>query len=120
MPRLDKLLGKLVSHTHPADEIDGLAQFMQSAENTRSICVNFYDTLTEVTWHNVIGNIKIKSFRTSGNVSKVYLSDGISITKQDINTLLANGPFTIDKDRQLTFEIVKTTSAPAALTIAFE
>lgn len=116
----DKIQGKLMSHKHKAKEVDGLTEILTSINNTRAICVNFYDTLTEVTWHNVIGNIKIKSFRTSGNVSKVYLSDGVSITKQDINTLLANGPFTIAKDRQLTFEIVKTTSAPAALTIAFE
>lgn len=120
MARLDSLLNKLVQHTHPADEIDGLAQFMQSAKNTRSICVNFYDTLTEVTWHNVIGDIRIQEYKTSGNVTKVYLSDGISIVKKDLSELLANGPLTIPANRQLTFEIVKTTSAPAALTIAFE
>lgn len=116
----DKIQGKLVSHKHKVKNVEGLTEILTGINNTRSICVNFYDTLTEVTWHNVIGNIKIKSFRTSGNVSKVYLSDGVSIVKQDINTLLANSPFAITKDRQLTIEIVKTTSAPAALTIAFE
>lgn len=120
MARLDSLLNKLVQHTHPAEDIDGLATMMQGINNRRAICVNFYDTLTEVSWHNVIGDILIQDYKTSGNVTKVYLSDGISIVKKDLSELLANGPLTIPANRQLTFEIVKTTSAPAALTIAFE
>lgn len=116
----DKIQGKVVSHKHKAKEVDGLTEILTGINNTRAICVNFYDTLTEVTWHNVIGDIRIQDYKTSGNVTKVYLSDGISIVKKDLSELLANGHLTIPANRQLTLEIVKTTSAPAALTIAFE
>lgn len=115
----DKLLGKPISHKHK--EINSLSERLANIAKTRAIIsINFYDTLTEVDWHNLTGgDVLLKSFATT-NIKTVYISDGISMVRQDLATLVASGTATIAKNATLTIEIEKTTDAPAALTIAFE
>lgn len=119
IPVFDPITGTLVGHEH--EEINSLSERLANIAKTRAIIsINFYDNLTEVNWHNLTGgDVVLKSFATT-NIKTVYISDGISMVRQNLATLVASGTATIAKNATLTIEIEKTTDAPAALTIAFE
>lgn len=85
-----------------------------------TVTINFYNDIDYAVWHNMVGDIEITSMQST-NVLNLYLSDGVSLSDQDVSTLLQNGSISITNGSTLTFDVIKTTDANgfAAVTLTY-
>ena len=84
----------------------------------RIIAVNFYEDVDYAMWHNLMGDIQITAIDMH-NVNAAFISDGNTLVRENIVTLLANGPITIAPGSDVTFEIERANSGFSAVTVAY-
>ena len=120
--RFDPILGDLLLVDPTIQEatttLEKVQDIIKGLNGARSINLNFYEDTVEAVWHNLIGDIKLTEIAVH-NIAAAYISDGVSITRMNIITALKNGPVNLTYGTTITFEIQKSSTGNAALTIAF-
>ena len=84
----------------------------------RIIACNFYEDIDYAMWHNLMGDIQITDVDMH-NVNAVFISDGDTLVRANIVTLLNNGPISIAQGSDVTFEIERANSGFSAVTVAY-
>lgn len=85
---------------------------------SRIIACNFYEDIDYAMWHNLMGDIQITDVDMH-NVNAVFISDGDTLVRANIVTLLNNGPISIAQGSDVTFEIERANSGFSAVTVAY-